>query len=168
MARIYNQQSYQGGYQGSAQSVGFNPVRALDGSQRERQKGQMAVDAVNATKTMQQRQHQIDASLLARQKEEGLAYMKLQASKQNQGFKNFQALLSLTQTGLATYGKMQQQAELRKEKEEREAAQKAKLDQTMSGMYGGGWNPEALADDEAQQGMTQAQGQAIGLTATAL
>ena len=140
MARIYNQQTYQGGYEGHHQSVRYQPVKAFDNSEQFRQRGrERAADA--ATKgRMAARQYEIDKVALQFEKERGLGQMKLNAAAQQNSFKALQGLLSLSQTAMSTYKQMEQERAVREEED-------ALLESI-------GWGEVALEENEAAQAQT--------------
>ena len=57
MARIYNQEQYQGNFNPVQQSRGFNPVIAVDATSKERQKAEQELaDIATETKSLTRQQ----------------------------------------------------------------------------------------------------------------
>ena len=93
MARIYNPEQYGDNYQGSTQSRGFNPIKAVDTSDQERQRSKQQVANVNREIQFQQRNHQMESTVLKAQQSVDKANMSATSTA-------VQGLLSLSQTAL--------------------------------------------------------------------
>lgn len=158
MAKKYQQQTYGGSYQGSAQSQGFNPVKVADES---KQYTQRSAELNRDLKT--QSDH------LKRTNIVNTAQAKADQSSSNANFKAFTGLLSLGKQGI---GWMQEQEKL-KEQEELKALQEEQERQMMEATGLGGdsgvlspeqnkQDLEGLKDIDAQVG---AESNAIHSTA---
>lgn len=93
MARIYNPEQYGDNYQGSTQSRGFNPIAAVDTSNQERQRSKQQVANVNREIQIQQRDQQMESTVLKAQ--QGVAKANMSATSTA-----VKGLLSLSQTAL--------------------------------------------------------------------
>ena len=93
MARIYNPEQYGDNYQGSTQSRGFNPIAAVDTSNQERQRSKQQVANVNREIQIQQRDQQMESTVLKAQQSVARANMSATTTA-------VKGLLSLSQTAL--------------------------------------------------------------------
>ena len=107
MARIYESNFSEGNlFQGSQQSVGFNPVRAVDTSAQEKIKAQQAVANIKTLGDQYNRQHSVNQADLSAQRARTNAEM---TSKANA----VKGLLSLSQTALKGFAMADQMAKQR-------------------------------------------------------
>ena len=104
MARIYNQQNYQQGFQGSAQSAQFAPIRAVDLSEREKQRGREKVAEVEVMAKAANRQYELDKQIIAFQGAEKAGRAKIAGQA-------VQSLLSLSKTAMGTFAALEKENE---------------------------------------------------------
>ena len=103
MAKKYNQQTYTGSYQGSARSIGFNPIKAIDTSKQFKQRTDERNRDLQTYSTYLKRHNTVVSSQL-----------KADQAKSNANFAAFKGLLSLTKQGIGMvqdFEKQQQIAE---------------------------------------------------------
>ena len=110
MARIYNQENYQGLYEGSAKSVAFNPVKAVDLSQREKQRGQERIRDAQTMGRAAARQYELDKSRIAYEGAQRMGQAKIQGQA-------FQALLGLSKTAMSTFQEIERNNRITEEED---------------------------------------------------
>jgi hypothetical protein len=98
MARIYNPEEYKVAYQGSGQSVGFNPVRAVDLSAREKQRTQNELANLKLTEKTLNRTQSIESAQLKAQQVGESAIMKAEQAQQKANSATMKGLMSLSGT----------------------------------------------------------------------
>ena len=98
MARIYNKEDYGVNYQGSAQSVGFNPIRAVDLSAREKQRTQDELKNLKLTEQTLNRTQSIESAQLKAQQVGESAIMKAEQAQQTANSATMKGLMSLSGT----------------------------------------------------------------------
>ena len=142
MAKKYNQQSYTGSYSGSAQSMGFNPVKVVDETKKYQQRTKELNQPLEAEAKHLQRSYAVQTAQLSANK-----------AKSDASFKAFQGLLSLTSSGLKFADQMAKQNELAALKAEEEAKKAAIEQEQSSFLFGEGETPrlDSAVDREAQQ-----------------
>ena len=98
MARIYNKEDYGVGYQGSAQSVGFNPIKAVDLSAREKQRTQNELANLKLTEKTLNRTQSIESAQLKAQQVGESSIMKAEQAQQTANSATMKGLMSLSGT----------------------------------------------------------------------
>ena len=98
MARIYNPEEYKVAYQGSGQSVGFNPVRAVNLSAREKQRTQNELANLKLTEKTLNRTQSIESAQLKAQQVGESAIMKAEQAQQKANTATLKGLASLSGT----------------------------------------------------------------------
>ncbi len=98
MARIYNPEEYKVAYQGSGQSVGFNPIRAVNESAREKQRTQNELANLKLTEKTLNRTQSIESAQLKAQQVGEAAIMKAEQAQQKAKTATMKGLMSLSGT----------------------------------------------------------------------
>ena len=104
MARIYSSENQQTGFQGSARSEGFNPVKAYDPSAQIRQQAAQRVADYQTQGRMAAAQFQLDEQWQRTKAARDLSQMQLDAAYQQSNISTLQKLAGLSQTVLKTVG----------------------------------------------------------------
>ena len=126
----YEPANYDSRFNASIQGQGFNAVRAIDASSKIKEQTKQQVENVRQLGRDSAARHQVEmrADKLNSAYNQAVSDAEMRKAKVEQGFKDadaaaFKGLLSLTQTGLSTYQKMQKQKEIDdKRKAEEQAA----------------------------------------------
>ena len=117
MARTYNQQTYQGGYEGHHRGQQYSPVRAFDNSEQFKAIARQRVADAQTMGRQAAAQYEIDKTALNIQKEQGLMSMKLQQQATANGFNALKGLLGLSQTAMSTFKKLEEEKAVRDEED---------------------------------------------------
>ena len=98
MARIYNQEQYEGSFSPRQQSRGFQAVQAVDNTSKERQRMQQELRDIDTQTKSLTRQQGLDSGILKAQQGIQRANMQARNAAVN-------GLLSLSKTAVSTMGK---------------------------------------------------------------
>ena len=107
MARIYNPERYEGEFTPSAQSRGFNPVQAVDNSDKERQKAEQRLRNLSTQETAMKRQQRLDSGVLKAQ--QGIAQANME--RNNTVVKGILQLSETAVKGFEVFNEYQQEQE---------------------------------------------------------
>ena len=110
MARIYNQESFEGQFSPSQQSRGFNPVQAADATSKERQRMEQELQDISTQTKSLSRQQDLDTGILR-------ARQTIETANMQARNKAINGLLSLSKTGLQAVGEIQKANEIRAEED---------------------------------------------------
>ena len=108
MARIYNKESYGVDYQGSAQSVGFNPIRAVDLSNIEKQRTQNELANLKLSERTLNRTQSIESAQLKAQQIGESAIMTADQAQKKANMSTISGLMKLSGTFSNAYFKGQE------------------------------------------------------------
>ena len=111
MARIYNQESYEGSFNPSQQSRGFNAVRAVDTSGQERDRMRQQLQDIDTQTKSLSRQQGLDSGILRAKHTIETANMKARNATIN-------GLLSLSKTAVSAMGDIAKQQEIQRQEDE--------------------------------------------------
>ena len=136
MTRKYNQQTYTGSYQGSAQSLGFNPIKAVDTSKQFEQRTQERNRDLATYSNYLKRQNAVASSQLAANK-----------AKSNANFAALKGLTTLAKQGIGAIQEQQKYAE----QAEAERQEQEILDEQTGFLFGGETPRLDAAADKADQ-----------------
>lgn len=154
MARIYNQEQYEGSFSPRQQSRGFQAVQAVDNTSKERQRMQQELRDIDTQTKSLSRQQGLDSGIL--QAQQGIARAKMQANNAA-----INGLLSLSKTALSTMGQMAEQAEIAQQEQ-------ALNDDAMGFLTGLNQTAPRLDNAVAVEAQQDAQAYAIGDAASSI
>ena len=111
MARIYNQESFEGSFNPSQQSRGFNAVRAADGQSKERDRMRQQLQDIDTQTKALSRQQGLDSGILRAKHTIETANMRARNATIN-------GLLSLSKTAVSAMGDIAKQQEIQRQEDE--------------------------------------------------
>ena len=111
MARIYNQEAFEGDFNPSQQSRGFNAVRAADGQSKERDRMRQQLQDIDTQTKALSRQQGLDSGILRAKHTIETANMRARNATIN-------GLLSLSKTAVSAMGDIAKQQEIQRQEDE--------------------------------------------------
>ena len=154
MARIYNQEQYEGSFSPRQQSRGFQAVQAVDNTSKERQRMQQELRDIDTQTKSLTRQQGLDSGILKAQ--QGIERANMQARNAA-----INGLLSLSKTAVSAMGSIAKQQEIAQQEQ-------ALNDEATALLIGTNEAAPRLDNAVAVEGQQDAQAYAIGDAASSI